>query len=100
MFDQGPVTEDAWFRVLGVSAVVLAAQMILVARKLEDLWWWSWSFVMLELGTAMVFGLTAAFGVPEGAAVWPWWTLAAVNAAFGALEVVGLARAGTERSPV
>ena len=100
LFDQGPVTEDAWLRALGVASIVLAAQMVLVARRLEDLWWWSWSFVLLEAGTAVVFLLTALSGVPEGAATWPWWLLAAANLAVGALEVTGIARAGTERSPV
>lgn len=99
LFDQGPVTEDAWLRALGVASIVLAAQMVLVARKLEELWWWSWSFVLLEAGTAAVFLLTALVGVPQGAATWPWWALAVANLAVGGLEVAGLAKAGTERSP-
>lgn len=100
LLDQGPVAEDAWLRTLGVAAVVLAAQMVLVARKLDDLWWWSWSFVLLEVGTAAVFLFTALFGVPEGAAAWPWWALGIANLAVGGLEVTALARAGTERTPV
>ena len=100
LLDQGPLTEDVWLRALGVASIVLAAQMVLVGRRIEDLWWWSWSFVLLELGTAVVFALNAVFGVPEGADVWSWWALAVVNAVVGTLEVVGLARAGTERTPV
>jgi hypothetical protein len=99
LFDQGPVAEDAWLRTLGVASIVLAAQMVLVARKLDELWWWTWSFVLLEAGTAVVFLLNALVGVPEGAATWPWWTLAIANLAVGGAAVVGLARAGTERSP-
>jgi len=37
------------------------------------------------------------FGVPEGAAVWPWWGLAAINAAFGALLLAGMGLAGHEK---
>ena len=100
MFDQPPLGEDAWLRLLGVVAIAMAGQMVLVARRVEDLWWWSWSFVLLELGTSAVFVLNALIGVPDGAAVWPWWLLGAVNLGFGALELVALAKAGTERSPV
>ncbi|HYZ12839.1 MAG TPA: hypothetical protein VFA08_04445 [Actinomycetota bacterium] len=96
LFDQPPV-EDAWLRAFGVASVCLAAQMVLVRRKLEELWWWSWTFVLLELGTAVVFAATALLGAPEGAPTWPWRSLALLNAALGALEVIGLAKSGTER---
>ena len=100
LLDQGPVGEDAWLRALGVASIVLAAQMVLVGRRIEDLWWWSWSFVLLELGTAVVFALNALFGVPDGAGAWPWWALAGASSAFLVLDVTALAKAGTERSPV
>ena len=96
LFDQPP-SEDAWLRAFGVASVCLAAQMVLVGRKLEELWWWSWTFVLLEFGTAVVFAATALVGTPEGAPTWPWWFLAVLNAAFGALEIAGLAKTGTER---
>jgi hypothetical protein len=92
------VVEDAWLRTLGVASIVLAAQMVLVARRIEELWWWTWSFVLLEAGSGAVFLLAAVFGAPDGSAA--WWALAIANLAVGGLEVVGLARAGTERSPV
>ena len=100
VFGQPPLGEDAWSRLVGVLAIATAGQKVLVARRVEDLWWWSWSFVLLELGAAMVLLLNALIGVPEGAAVWPWWLLGAGNLGFGALELVALAKAGTERSPV
>ena len=95
-----PPTQAGWLRALGVAAIVLAAQMVLVARKLEELWWWSWSFVVLEAGVALAFAATALAGVPTGAPAWPWWTAAAISLGLAALDVAGLAKAGTERSPV
>jgi hypothetical protein len=95
---QPPLQEDAWVRLLGVAAVALAAQMVLVQRRLEDLWWWTWSFVTLEIGVGIVFLLNALFGVPEGAPAWPWWAGAGISLLWAGLDVAGLAKAGTERS--
>jgi hypothetical protein len=100
VFDQPALGEDAWLRVAGVMAIALAGQMVLVGHRIEELWWWTWTFVLLEVGTAVVFVLNALVGLPEGAAAWPWWALGAVNAAFGLLELDGLAKAGTERPAV
>ena len=99
LFDQPPV-EDTWLRAFGVASVCLAAQMVLVRRKLEELWWWSWTFVLLELGTAVVFAATALVGTPSGAPTWPWWLLAVLNATFGGLLIAGLAKTGTERPAI
>ncbi len=98
-FDQPPLGQNAWLRATGVMAIALAAQMVLVGRRVEELWWWSWTFVLLEAGTCLVFLATALFAVPDGAAAWPWWALAAANGAFAGLGIAGLAKAGTERSP-
>lgn len=94
---QPALTDDAWFRALGVMAVVMALLMVLVAQRLEDVWWWAWAFVVLEAGTATVFVIHALFGLPEGASVWSWWLLASVNGAVGALDLVGLAIAAQEK---
>jgi hypothetical protein len=94
---QPPVGDLAWLRALGVLGVVLALLMVLVAQRLEDVWWWAWAFVVLEAGTATVFALHALLGLPEGAAAWWWWALAAGNGAIGALELVGLAMAAQEK---
>jgi hypothetical protein len=94
---QPALTDDAWFRALGVIAVVLALLMVLVAQRLEDVWWWAWAFVALEAGMATVFVLHALFGLPEGASTWSWWLLASVNGAVGALDLVGLGLAAQEK---
>lgn len=100
LLDQPPVGEDAWLRLAGGSSIALAAQMVLVGHRIEELWWWAWTFVFASASAAIVCAITAVTGRPEGAAAWPWWLLASATAALAAVEVVALARSGTERSPV
>ena len=100
ILDQPGMPDDAWLRVAGLTAIALAAQMVLVAHRIEELWWWSWTFVFLELGAAVVFLANAIVGVPDGAPAWPWWLLGAVNGAIGATELVAIAQIGTERPAV
>ena len=99
VFDQPPLGEEAWLRVSGVMAIALAGMMVLVSHRVEDLWWWSWTFVILEVASSVVLVLNALVGVPEGAASWPWWLLAGVNAGFAVIELAALARIGGERPP-
>jgi hypothetical protein len=99
VFDQPPLGEEAWLRVSGVMAIALAGMMVLVSHRVEDLWWWSWTFVILSAASAVVLVLNALVGVPGGAAAWPWWLLAFVNAGLALIELVALARIGTERPP-
>lgn len=97
VFGQPPMREHAWLRAAGVMAIVLAMMMVLVAQKIADVWWWAWAFAVLEAGTATVFALNAAFGLPTGAPAWPWWALAIVNGGVGALVLLGISRAGREK---
>lgn len=97
LFSQTALREYAWVRASAVMGMVLALIMVLVARRIEELWWWSWAFVALELGTATVFALNALLSLPPGASAWPWWLLASVNATFGALLLLGIGRAGQEK---
>lgn len=100
LLGQLPVTESAWLRLLGIAAVVLAMQMWLVATALETVWWWAWSFVVLQTASATLAVINALFGLDPGAAAWPWWTLGGVSAAFAALGMLGLGRASQERPQV
>ena len=100
VLDQPPLGEDAWLRITGVTAFALALLMVLVANRLEDVWWWAWAFVILEAGTAAVFVLNALAGLAEGVAAWPWWILGALNALVGAVELAALARTGVEKPGV
>ena len=83
-----------WVRAAAVMGVVLALLMVLVAQRIDELWWWSWAFALLEVGTATVFAINAAFGVPDGAPAWPFWLLAIVNGGFGAGLLVGMGIGG------
>jgi hypothetical protein len=95
--DQPAMPEYAWLRLVGVMAVVLALLMVLISRRIDDVWWWAWSFALLEAGAATIFALNAAFGLPGAAAAWLWWAMSAGSAAFAVLNLVGLARAGQEQ---
>jgi hypothetical protein len=97
LFGQPAYPDYAVARLFGISLFTLSLLMVLVAQRVDELWWWSWAFVILEFGGAAVSTVHAAFGVPEGAAAWPWWLLAGGSwvLCFGFLW--GLARAGTER---
>jgi hypothetical protein len=94
---QASIGDDAWIRLTGVACFALALFHVLVARRLDDLWWWSWAFVVFD-GPVAVIALThAAVGLPEGSAAWPWWLFGAVAAVFTGFYLVGLARAGAEK---
>ncbi len=99
VFGQPQYPDYAVVRLFGVCLFVLALFMVLVAQRIDDLWWWSWAFVILEFGGAAVATFHALFGVAEGAAAWPWWLLAAASwsLCFGLLW--GLGRTGQERPP-
>jgi hypothetical protein len=94
---QVPVGDDVWLRLFGAGGVALGLVHVLIIRKLEDLWWWCWTFVVFD-GSVSAIALThAVLGLPEGSAAWPWWLLGAATGVFTALYLLGLARAGQEK---
>jgi hypothetical protein len=99
LLGQPPALDVAIHRLAGVASITLALLMVLVAHRVEELWWWSWAFVGLEVGAAAVGTLHAAFGLPGGAAAWPWWTLGVLSWAFAGAFLWGIARAGGEAAP-
>src|SRR6266566_4268887 len=78
MFDQ-PRADPAWLRLVGIQAFGLALLMVLVAHRIEDLWWWSWAFALVTVGIAAVAVLNAAFGLPPGQPSLFWWLFSAVT---------------------
>lgn len=88
---------DAWLRLLGAALFSLGLFHVLIVRKLEDLWWWTWAIVAFDALAAAIVLSHAAVGLPDGSAAWPWWLFGAVSAAFTAAYLAGLARAGQER---
>jgi hypothetical protein len=97
LFGQPVLADYVWVRAAAVMGAVLALLMVLVAQRIDELWWWSWAFALLEVGTATAFAINAIFGVPEGADAWPFWLLAVVNGAFGAGLLVGMGIGGQEK---
>ena len=97
VFRQPPAPDLAYVRALGVMAVVLALLMVLVAQKIEEIWWWAWAFALTDAALATVCGLNALLGPVEGSSTTFWWLLAGGNLAFGTGLLLGMARAGHEK---
>jgi len=97
VFHQVPLREYAWVRIVGVQAIGAALLMVLVAHRIESLWWFSWAFVLTEGAVAALAAINALFGLPPGSAALLWWLLAGVSAAFMAALLAGLATTGLER---
>jgi hypothetical protein len=99
-FDLPPVPDQAYVRVTGIFSLSLAMLMVLVARRLETLWWFVWAFVFASAGSAIVAFLNAAVGLPQDASPVLWWLFALASTIFTIGLLAGLARTGTERPPL
>jgi hypothetical protein len=97
LLGQTDAPPDVYLRLLGASLLSLGLVHVLIVRKLEDLWWWTWAIVAFDGLAATITVTHAAVGLPEGSAAWPWWTLGAVSVGFTATYLAGLARAGQEK---
>jgi hypothetical protein len=93
-FDQPPYPDYAYVRVCGVAALGSAALALMISRRLDDVWWWSWAFVLEAGATALVTVLHAPFAT---GGAWFWWLFAASNGASAAFLILGIARAGVEK---
>jgi hypothetical protein len=90
-------TDEVWLRLFGTAGIALAMFHVLIIRKLDDLWWWTWAFVLFDGLSALIVILHAVVGLSPGSSAWPWWAYGVGSAAFAVLYVVGLARAGQAR---
>jgi hypothetical protein len=97
VFDQPPLPYYAYVRVAGILALGMALLMVLVAQRLEDVWWWSWAFIITTAGVVTVTGLHAIVGRPGGDAIVLWIIFSGSNAILLAAMLVGMARAGHEK---
>jgi hypothetical protein len=100
IFDLPAQPDQGYVRIAGIFAFSLSLLMVLVARRLTDLWWFAWAFVIATGGSAIVAALNALWGLPEGTSPLLWWLFAAASTLFTFGLVAGLARTGTERSPI
>ena len=99
MFDLPELPDQGYVRIAGVFAFSLSLLMVLVARRLETLWWFTWAFVLATAGSAIVAVLNVLFGLPDGVSPLLWWVFAGVSTAFTFGLLAGLAKTGTERPP-
>ena len=97
MLDQEPLAEFAWVRLFGVQTVALAMLMVIVAHRIEELWWWSWSFAFAAVFSAVVVVLNLGFGLDRGQSTWLWWAFSAVTLGFAMSLLYGLYVSSRER---
>ena len=97
VFGQVSYPDYAYVRVCGAMSVGFALLMVLVAQRIEDLWWWSWAFALTDAALVTITALHALFGLPGGSSGALWWLFASVNALLGGCLLAGMARAGQER---
>jgi hypothetical protein len=97
LMGQARVSDDVWIRLFGAGGIALALFHVLILRKLDDLWWWVWAFVIFDGLAAVIVLSHAAIGLSEGSSAWPWWLYGATSALFTVLYVIGLAKAGQEK---
>ena len=100
VFDLPELPDQGYVRIAGVFGFSLSLLMVLVARRLETLWWFAWAFVFATAGSAIVATLNAVFGLPDEVSPLLWWVFAAVSTAFTVGLLAGLAKTGTERPPI
>jgi len=96
---QPPLGESAWLRMLGAQGVGLAMLMVLVARRLRDLWWWAWPFALVSVAIAVIAVLNAAFGLGPGESAAVWWLMGAACLILAAAILWGLAIAAQQNPP-
>ncbi len=99
VFDQPVYPDYAFVRVFGAAAFGIALLQVLVAQRVEELWWWCWAFIIFEGLRAAILTLHALFGLPDAASPFMWWLGAGVRwaVAFGLL--LGIGRAASEAPP-
>jgi hypothetical protein len=73
--------------------------MVLVAQRAEQLWWWSWAFTLVTVGSAAVAVLHAAFGIASGQSRAAWWALAGVLLLFSVTLLAGLYQTARRYEP-
>jgi hypothetical protein len=97
LFNQVPSPDDTYVRICGVMSIGASLMMVLVAQKIEEVWWWSWAFAITDAAIATITGFHATLGSPAGSGSLLWWIFAAVSALLAAGLMAGLTRAADEK---
>jgi hypothetical protein len=93
----GPPPGAIFIRLMGVELFVLAMFMVLIAQKIESVWWWSWAFVLADVVLAAVALVHVLFGLPPQAATLWWWIAVAVCLGFAGALLWGLFKAAQDQ---
>jgi len=99
VFGQPLYPDYAFVRVFGAAALALALLEVLIGQRIEELYFWCWTFVLFEAFRAAILTLHVLFGLPEGASPLMWWLGAGVRWAVAFGLVVGIGRAAAEAQP-
>lgn len=94
LFDQPAYPQYAYVRVSGAMSVGLALFMVLIAQRIEELWWWSWAFALVDVALIAITALTA---ILCSAPALLWWVFAGTTTVLLLGVIFGLARAGQEK---
>jgi hypothetical protein len=97
VFDQPRHEEYAWVRLFGVHGIALAMLMVLVAHRIQELWWWAWAFAFATAVTTTVVLLNAAVGLSPNQGALVWWLFTLVALAFSLGLLYGLFVASREQ---
>lgn len=97
LFGQVRYPDYAWVRIAGIQGIGFAMLAVLVAQRIEDLWWFCWAYVLVSVAIAVVVTLNAIAGLPERSSAVLWWLLAAESVVVAAALLWGMAQAGRER---
>ncbi|MFL5737527.1 MAG: hypothetical protein ACJ76P_09325 [Actinomycetota bacterium] len=89
----GTPAGEIFVRLGGVQTFALAMFMVLVAQKIENVWWWSWAFVIGDAILAAVVLFHLAFGLENGAPTLAWWVILVLCLGFAVALVWGLFQA-------
>ena len=90
LFGQPHLSDPAWIRLLGVESITLAMVMVLVAHRIQDLWWWCWAFALMTTGFAAILVSNTAFGLVPGQSAVTWWLASAGVVGFDLALLYGL----------
>ncbi|CAN5219956.1 hypothetical protein BH20ACT24_BH20ACT24_24420 [soil metagenome] len=95
--DQRLGQSDVWLRLLGIQTFGLAMLVVLVAHRIDELWWWSWAFAFANVLLAATVVLNLAFGLAPSESVVGWWLLAISTVCFALGLLYGLFVSSRER---
>jgi hypothetical protein len=86
-----------WHRFLGANVFGLALVMVLVAHRIQEVWWWSWAFAFSSVASAIAALLHSAFGLGSAESRGAWWTASSVLVAFAFGLLYGIFVASREQ---